>query len=336
MKKEKARTKPVVYQGNSLIEGAFNITLDEIRFLYLALTKIDSSKPQPDGYYTLYPKEFENHFGINPKNTHRQLRDAASSLGKKPVFTYEWSEKKRRIDKVERFWFTSIRYDASEGNSDVTIRFSADVAEYLYELKREFTRLNFEVISKLDTPFSFRLYSWLMSYKELDRCKRNNGLIVTDAIDIDWMKERAGIVSKTYEEFKFFRRDLLEPAIKQINAKTDISISWEPVKRGRTINAIIFSYVVENGEKSSAFAKPLRPRLPRRPQVVAGSDAEGKWARKCIGLMKQYKQDLLAYDEKEKISVADLKKWAAWCSIIGDKDSKKQIEKEVGERSRKG
>jgi plasmid replication initiation protein len=330
----KARTNPVVYQGNSLIEGSFNITLDEMRFLHLALTKIDSTKSQPEGYYTLYPKEFEKHFGVNPKNTHRQLKDAASSLAKKPVFTFEWSDKKNRIDKVERFWFSSIRY-AAEGVSDVTIRFSEDVVEYLYELKREFTRINFEVIAKLDTPFSFRLYSWLMSYKELDRCKKANDVIVTDAIEIDWMKERAGLVGKTYQEFKFFRRDLLEPAIELINAKTDISIHWEPLKKGRSIYAIVFSYVVEKNAKPGAFAKPLRPRLPRRPQVVAGSDAEGRWAMKCIELMSNFKKELQFYDEAEKISVADLKKWAAWYSITGDKESQKMIQKEISARSRK-
>ncbi|MCV5467064.1 replication initiation protein, partial [Escherichia coli] len=32
-------------QGNQLLEGAYDITLIEMRLLYLALTKIDSRKP---------------------------------------------------------------------------------------------------------------------------------------------------------------------------------------------------------------------------------------------------------------------------------------------------
>ncbi len=327
----------LVYQGNSLIEGAYNITLDETRFIYLALTKVDSMRPQPDGAYTLYPHEFEKLFGTNPKNTHRQLKEAASSLGKKPIFTYEWNERLKRVDKVERFWFSSIRYDASGGNSDVTVRFSLDVAEYLYELKREFTRLNIDVIAKLESPFAFRLYSWLISYRELARCQKNNGIIVTDPFEIEWMRERAGFVGKTYYEYRFFRRDVIEPAIKQINAKTDISVSWEPLKRGRKIHAIVFSYIIEDGSGTQEIpkSKPLRPRLPRRPHVAAGSDAEGRWARACLDLMTGYRAELHQYDDAEKLAVADLKKMQGWYLIIGDKISANSLDSEIKSRSRK-
>ncbi|EOJ4012913.1 RepB family plasmid replication initiator protein, partial [Escherichia coli] len=45
-------------QGNQLLEGAYDITLIEMRLLYLALTKIDSRKPQPASEYTLFAKEY--------------------------------------------------------------------------------------------------------------------------------------------------------------------------------------------------------------------------------------------------------------------------------------
>ncbi|MHC5879902.1 replication initiation protein, partial [Streptococcus pyogenes] len=59
------KSKLIVSQGNNLLEGAYNVTLDEIRLVYLALTKIDSKNQQPDGLYTLYPAEFETMFGVN-------------------------------------------------------------------------------------------------------------------------------------------------------------------------------------------------------------------------------------------------------------------------------
>lgn len=333
VKRVRHKSSQVVYQGNSLIEGAYNITLDEIRFLYLAMTKVDSTKPQPDGVYTLFPHEFEQYFGINPKNTHTQLKEAASSLGKKPIFTYEFNEKNKRVEKIERFWFSSIRYDASGGNSDVTIRFSQDVAEYLYELKLQFTRLNFEIISKLDTPFAFRLYSWLISYKGLDRCKKASGVVVTDPITIDWMRERAGLVSKTYDEYRFFRRDVLEPALKQINAKTDISVNWEPKKIGRKVSSIVFTYLTERNTKTPV--KPLRAKFPRRPKVDAGSEIERNWALRCIELMENYRQELIAYDKYLKLSVADLKKLCSWYVIVNDVRSVESLLNEIESRTKK-
>ncbi|BCQ47795.1 hypothetical protein ERHA55_53220 (plasmid) [Erwinia rhapontici] len=39
--------KLTVVQGNDLLEGAYSVTLDEMRLLNLALAQIDSRKPQP-------------------------------------------------------------------------------------------------------------------------------------------------------------------------------------------------------------------------------------------------------------------------------------------------
>ena len=321
--------KLYVTQDNKLLEGAYSATLDEMRLLYLALVQIDSKKVQPDGLYTLYPADFEKMFGVHPSHTHQQLKKAADSLGSKPIITYEWDEKKKRLDKVKRFWFSSIRYDASDNTADVTIRFSPDVVPYLYDLKKEFTQVDFEHVSRLDTPFAFRLYSWLVKFRNLARNSRQNGIIETDPFEIDWMKERTGLVGK-YEEYRFFKRDVLVPAIERINANTDISVSWQPVKVGRSVTAIKFFYVIESGQRA---AKPLRPRLPRRPHAVAGSDLEGKWARRCISLMKEYRQKLETFDASEKITLADLRKWLDWYAIIGDAANIKQLQAEIKKRS---
>lgn len=320
--------KLYVTQDNKLLEGAYSATLDEMRLLYLALVQIDSKKVQPDGLYTLYPADFEKMFGVHPSHTHQQLKKAADSLGSKPIITYEWDEKKKRLDKVKRFWFSSIRYDASDNTADVTIRFSPDVVPYLYDLKKEFTQVDFEHVSRLDTPFAFRLYSWLVKFRNLARNSRQNGIIETDPFEIDWMKERTGLVGK-YEEYRFFKRDVLVPAVERINANTDISVSWEPVKVGRSVTAIKFFYVIESGQRA---AKPLRPRLPRRPHAVAGSDLEGKWARRCISLMKEYRQKLEAFDSSEKITLADLRKWLDWYVITGDSANIKQLQAEIKKR----
>ena len=118
---------------------------------------------------------------------------------------------------MKRFWFSSIR-------------FSPDVVPYLYGLKREFTKIDFLQISKLDTPFSFRLYSWLIKYRNL----RRHALVETDALDISWMKERTSLSGK-YNEYRFFLREVLGPTVELINACTDISVNWEPLKAGRTV-----------------------------------------------------------------------------------------------------
>lgn len=60
-------------------------------------------------------------------------------------------------------------------------------------------------------------------------------------IPVKDLREKLGILTK-YPKFSDFRRRVILPAIKIINAKTDIQVTWEPIKKGRTIEAISFEY----------------------------------------------------------------------------------------------
>ena len=106
----------------------------------------------------------------------------------------------------------------------------------------------------------------------------------------------------------------------------------KPNKGRLSFLTIKFFYITETGTTS---AKPLRPRLPRRPHVLEGSDKEGVWARKCIAVMQDFRARLEEYDDKEKLPLADLKKWLHWYEIIGDDASVKRMKVEISGRSKR-
>lgn len=317
-----------VVQGNDLLEGAYGVTLDEMRLLNLALAQIDSRKPQPDTLYKLYPKDYQKVYGVNVTSSHRQLRDAAESLMKKPVTIYR-EDKNGKIRTVKLSWFSRLEYVSSDDHSAVVLRFGQDVAPYLYELKESFTKLDFLNLARLDTPFSIRLYSWLVKARNLHRYRKNDAIEVT--LEIEWMREKANLLGK-YKDYRDFRQKLLQPSIDRINAATDISVIWEPVKTGRSVTAIRFAYV---DESTPEVVKPVRPRLPRRPHVTAGSAAEGEWARKCIQILTNYRNSLLDYDDQAKLTVPDLRKLAGWYKTIGHSALEKSVLKEISLRTRR-
>ncbi|MCW2456450.1 replication initiation protein (plasmid) [Rahnella aceris] len=308
----------LVTQGNQLLEGAYDVSLIEMRLLYLALTKIDSRKPQPRNEYTILATEYRDKFSLDSKNCYEQLKSAATTLGSKPIITYEWNEQKQRIDTINRYWFDSIRYGSGNSSSDITLRFSESVSHYLYELKSEFTQMNLENMVPLDTPFSFRLYSWLYKYKNLNKNKNKQGVISTDPLSIEWIKERTGLKGK-YPYYKDFKKRVLDPAVDMINGRTNLSVTYEGIKSGKKIESIVFTYIVEDDyiDGEIAMSKPLRPRMPSRPRVTKGSAAEGDWARRCIEVMKKYLTDLRTYDAKLKLSKADLVKVESWHKQTG-------------------
>nr|ULG11321.1 RepB family.p replication initiator protein [Serratia entomophila] len=82
-------------------------------------------------------------------------------------------------------------------------------------------------MASLDTPFAFRLYSWLSRYRNLDKYKiKKSGVISTEPIALDWMKDRAGLLNK-YKDFKNFRVRVLDPAVDVINRTTDLTVKMK-------------------------------------------------------------------------------------------------------------
>lgn len=53
---------------------------------------------------------------------------------------------------------------------------------------------------------------------------------------------------QSYKAFKEFKRAVLDPAVAEINEKTDCCIEYETVKRGRTVIAIKFKYTPQERE----------------------------------------------------------------------------------------
>ncbi|QOI58079.1 replication initiation protein (plasmid) [Rouxiella badensis subsp. acadiensis] len=301
----------LVTQANQLIEGAYEVNLTEIRLLYLALTKIDPRREQPESEYIIYPSEFNDMYSLG-RIGYTQLKQAVSGLARKPIITYESDN-----TTVERFWFSSIKYTTT-GEGFIVVKFSDSVREALYELRQEFTQMNLNELVKLDTQFAFRLYSWLYRYRRLDKYTNSQRVITTEPFGIEWMKERVGLTGK-YPKLTDFRNRVLDPAIDMINAHTNLSVSYEMEKKGKQVRSFVFSYIDEKEHNVKALApvKPLRPRLPNRPRVTSGSAAEGEWARQCITVMKNFQTALKAYDPKLRINTADRKKVEAWYSIIG-------------------
>lgn len=311
--KMKKKDSIIFTQANDLIDGSYSLTLPEIRWLYLILTKIDSKKPQPEGFYTVYAKEYIDIYGLKEIG-YKQVKNVVESLASKPVVLFSYNEEKKRIEKDIIYWFTRINQGVGDAYGDVTVKFSEDVRDYLYELKESFTQINLEEMVKLDSPVAFRIYSWLMKYKLMNKNKKENGVICTNPLDIEWIKIALGM-DGLYPKYGEFKRRVIEPAVTIINNTTGITVTYKEIKSNRKVESIIFCYI---DEKLIDKIKPARPRMPNRPRVTKGSAAEGDWARTCIELMRGYLKKLRAYDPKLNLSKPDLEKVFAWHKVIGN------------------
>lgn len=326
-----------IVQHNDLIAASYRLNIDEMRLLNLALTKVDSRKKNI-GIIEIYPDEFAKMYNLNPNMIWRNMKNSLISIMQKPVKIRIIDDNGKLMEEVIS-WLGSTKYYVKQSDgSKISLEFTSQIAPYLFELHGNFTRINFEYASRLNTPFSFRLYQWLVREH---RIKQGQYYELTMTLENIKVSAQLG---DTYSRWVDFKKRVIEPAIDAINQKTNLSVSYTVTKQGRKINAIMFTYIdefartakaLENGEEVELVAqKPIRPRLLRRPKVTKGSHAEGEWQRANLKLLVQYQADLKNWDNAVRLTIPDLKKLIEYSRLFGQ-DIYNVAIKELGERTRK-
>lgn len=300
-----------VVHSNDLIAASYRLDVDEMRLLNLALTKVDSRKPNI-GAIEIYPDEFAEMFGLSKKNVWRNMKNSVVGLMKKPIKLQFRDDNGKAKERVLSWLDEAVYYVNQEDSSKIEIEFSRKIEPYLFELQGNFTKINFEYASRLSTPFSLRLYQWLIREHRIKQ-----GQYYELTMTLDDIKSSAQL-DTSYDRWDNFKSRVIEPAIDAINQKTNLSASYIVTKQGRKVHSLTFTYIdevakvtkaLENGESVElSNQKPIRPRLLRRPKVTKGSHAEGEWQRSNLKLLAQYQTDLKNWDNAARLTIPDLRK----------------------------
>lgn len=120
----------------------------------------------------------------------------------------------------------------NKGSGIAHIRLDEDLVPYLFNLQERFTAYRLLYIAKMKSQFSPRMYEILRSYAWQKKV----------TIDLEVLKKVLMVESvKSYQNFKDFRKWVLEPAISEINEFTDLQVSYNTVTKGRKVIKIAFS-----------------------------------------------------------------------------------------------
>jgi plasmid replication initiation protein len=82
----------------------------------------------------------------------------------------------------------------------------------------------------MKSEYSIHLYEILKSYENLG----------TYTVELEELKQLL-MLSDKYDRYDNFRTKIIETALKEINEKTDIIISYKPIREGRTIKKLRFT-----------------------------------------------------------------------------------------------
>jgi len=132
-------------------------------------------------------------------------------------------------------------------NDEVLIRFNQDIMPYLIDLKNNFTQHALSDMAELNSKYSIILYRWLsMNYNQYEHYSVKGGRRADQvesyrnpSIPVKELR----LMTDTVNEYKImndFTRWILEKPLEEINAHTSFNVSYEKVKKGRSIDSIVF------------------------------------------------------------------------------------------------
>lgn len=124
----------------------------------------------------------------------------------------------------------------NEDTREIEITLSESLKPYLIDLKQNFTKYELINVLCLRSKYSIRLYEIFKSYLWLGKWE----------VYLDDFRELIDVRDK-YKDFTEFKRNVINPSIKEINKYTDLNIEMKTLKRGRSIDKLIFDIVEKRG-----------------------------------------------------------------------------------------
>jgi len=111
-----------------------------------------------------------------------------------------------------------------------TYRYERSLAEKLYH-PDVYSKINLSVIRELRSSHSLVLY---------ENCHRYLGTGQTAVWELDVFRKLMWVEDR-YKEFKFLKRDVIVPAMEELNKVSNIQITLMTIRRGREVTAVQFT-----------------------------------------------------------------------------------------------
>ncbi|EJO3978173.1 replication initiation protein [Salmonella enterica] len=220
-------TDLIAYKSNALVEASYKLTLQEQRLLLLCISRLNSSNATPESQKTMMitAEDFFNSFPDMGRNhAEEKLQEAIDRLWDRSIILKD-------DEKREEFRWIQYRAQYARGEGKAQITFSDAVMPYLTQLKGQFTRVVIKNISNLSRSYSIRIYEILQQF-------RSTGERI---IALDDFKSSLMLDGK-YKDFKTLNRDLIKPCVDELNKKSDLAVTVETIKKGRTVVALHFRF----------------------------------------------------------------------------------------------
>ena len=294
--------KDWVVLQNRVVECFKSMTLDEKRLFIMATplartTNVSSGEP-----IFISTEEFASACGLEITGAYTALGIATKKLFDR-YFGYVRADKK----KVSIRWM----YKTAYGEGGAELYFTDEVLLLLREFDalNPYTKYKKEVVLRLKKDYSLDFYHLAKKHQTMGGFQ----------INLDELFEQLGL-PESYQDLSNLKKRVIKPSLDEITVNTDIDLSYENVKRGRSV--VGFKFTVKEKPKPKLIAPARDPntvdmffemsdsqinmfgnqlsKLPELGKYAVGNEGYEALASRI--------KDMLKDPEKQKLLVPHLKK----------------------------
>ena len=236
--------KRKIVEHNDLITSVAKMDKTPLKIFELAVSCIDTDNPPKNNTIYLSKAELFAFFKVDDSNKHHRFKEAIAKVQEQAFFEIREEKDKgfkfRRILPIPEVAWTD--YD-----DKVMIRFDQAIMPYLIDLKQSFTQYALSDLVELNSKYSIILYKWLsMNYNQYEHYSFKGGRRAEQveayrnpSITVKELRTITDTVNE-HKHFPHFENRVLKKGIEEINAHTSFNVTYDKIKKGRSIDSIVF------------------------------------------------------------------------------------------------
>ena len=243
----------LVVKDNLLINASYNLEVTEQRLILLAIinARQTSNGITADSKLEIHASDYATRFNVTNDGAYRALKNAVLNLFDRQ-FSFKEEDKNGKIGTVKSRWVSRIKYIDDSATLEIT--FAPDVVPLITRLEQHFTSYQIKQVAQLTGKYAIRLYELLIAWREVGKVPQ---------INLAEFRNKIGVEDDEYMRMSDFKIRVLEPSIKQINEHTDITVTYEQHKKGRSITGFSFKFKQKPQAKIEKTINPKRdPNTP--------------------------------------------------------------------------
>ena len=223
--------KDWVVLQNRVVECYRSMSLDEKRLFIMATPLARTTKVSSNDPIFISSSDFARECGVDLSTAYTALEMASDRL-----FTRFFGYTAENGDRVKMRWVNKVIYKAGQGGSE--LYFSDEVLLLLREFDalNPYTKYKKEVVLRLKKDYSLDFYHLAKKQQTMGGFQ----------ISLDELFEQLGL-PESYRRIGNLKDRVIKPSLEEITANTDIDLSYENVKRGRSV--VGFKFTVKEKPK---------------------------------------------------------------------------------------